>query len=98
MAVAYSGPSGMEVARRFRPEVVLCDIGLPGGMDGFAVAAAMREDAALGSPYLVALTGYGQKEDRRRARAAGFHMHLIKPVDPALLDRVLGHASERDTA
>jgi CheY-like chemotaxis protein len=57
-------------------------------MDGYEVARVLREDAALASVYLVALTGYGQKEDQRRALAAGFDQHLTKPVDYADLRRV----------
>ncbi len=76
--------------------MVLCDIGLPDGMNGFAVAQAMRNDARLQSAYLVALSGYGQREDQRRAREAGFDLHLTKPVDPALLDQVLATLSARD--
>ncbi|MGD0948879.1 MAG: response regulator [Candidatus Binatia bacterium] len=87
--LAHAGPSGVEAARRFRPQVVLCDIGLPGGMDGYEVARALRADPGLASAYLVALTGYGREEDRQRALDAGFDVHLTKPVDPARLQEVL---------
>jgi len=87
--LAYAGLSGVEAARRFRPEVVLCDIGLPGGMDGYDVARALRADPGLASAYLVALTGYGREEDQQRALDAGFDVHLTKPVDPAKLQEVL---------
>jgi len=87
--LAHAGPSGVEAARRFRPEVVLCDIGLPGGMDGYDVARALRADPGLASAYLVALTGYGREEDQQRALDAGFDVHLTKPVDPAKLQEVL---------
>jgi CheY-like chemotaxis protein len=69
--------------------VVLCDIGLPGGMDGYAVGEAMRRDPELVSVKLIALTGYGQEEDKQRARRAGFDRHLTKPVDPDALERLL---------
>ena len=83
---APDGPQGLELARTKRPEIVLIDIGLP-GMDGFEVARRMR---ALGQPVvLVALTGYGQPEDRRRTQDAGFDAHLVKPVDPADLTHAL---------
>jgi len=95
VAVAHTGAAGIEAARRFFPQVVLCDIGLPGGLDGFGVARMMRDDTALSSAYLVALTGYGQAEDRRRVEEAGFDMHLIKPVDPDVLDQVLAKVTER---
>jgi signal transduction histidine kinase/DNA-binding response OmpR family regulator len=87
--VAHTGLAGLEAVRSFRPEVVLCDIGLPGGMDGYAVARAIRHDASLREVRLIALSGYGQDEDRRRSREAGFDAHLIKPVDFLDLRRLL---------
>jgi CheY-like chemotaxis protein/two-component sensor histidine kinase len=78
---AYTGASGLEIARTFRPRVVLCDIGLPGGMSGYDVARAVRNDAELSSTYLIAVTGYGREEDHRQAEEAGFDLHLTKPVD-----------------
>jgi two-component system CheB/CheR fusion protein len=76
--VAYNGPEGLARAREFKPEVVLCDIGLP-GMDGFEVARAFRADAALKAVFLVALSGYALPEDLQRAQEAGFDRHLAKP-------------------
>jgi PAS domain S-box-containing protein len=87
--VGHAGPAGLEAAREFRPDVVLCDIGLPGGMDGYAVARAFRADPGQAGTALVALSGYGREEDRRRACEAGFDHHLTKPVDPEVLDRLL---------
>ena len=87
--VAHAGPAGLEAACTFHPEVVLCDIGLPGGMDGYAVARAIRRDPALAGVRLIALSGYGQEDDRRRSREAGFDMHLIKPIDFGELCRLL---------
>jgi signal transduction histidine kinase len=87
--VAHDGPGGLQAARAFRPQVVLCDIGLPGGMDGYAVARAIRRDPALAAVRLIALSGYGQDDDRRRSHEAGFDAHLIKPVDFANLCRLL---------
>jgi signal transduction histidine kinase len=86
--IAFSGQAGVEAARRIHPEVVLCDIGLP-GMDGYAVARALRQDPATASLHLVALSGYGQDEDRRQTREAGFDKHLTKPVNFAELEAVL---------
>ncbi len=88
--VAHAGPAGVAAARAFHPQVVLCDIGLPGGMDGYAVARAIRCDPGLRTVRLIALSGYGQEEDRRRSREAGFDAHLIKPVDFADLRRLIG--------
>jgi PAS domain S-box-containing protein len=95
VAVAHTGAAGLEAARRHRPDVVVCDIGLPGGMDGYAVARALRREPQP-PRVLIALTGYGQEEDRRRAHQAGFDLHLVKPVDPLALVRVLaGFAATR---
>ena len=87
---ASDGRSGLIAALQFRPDVVLCDIGLPLGMDGYAVARALRASEDGHRPYLVALTGYGQSEDQRLAHEAGFDRHLTKPVDLLVLERVLG--------
>jgi CheY-like chemotaxis protein len=76
--VAFNGPQGLDKARAFGPDVVLCDIGLP-GMDGYDVARAMRADPALRGARLVALTGYAAPEDVARSKEAGFDVHLAKP-------------------
>ncbi|MBX9582471.1 MAG: CHASE3 domain-containing protein [Gemmataceae bacterium] len=89
VAVAYTGPDGVELARRAAPDLVLCDIGLP-GLDGYEVARRIRDEAAGKRPVLVALTGYGEEDDRRRAREAGFDHHFTKPADPAVIERLLG--------
>jgi CheY-like chemotaxis protein len=91
--VADTGSAGLEAARRFRPQVVLCDIGLP-GMDGYAVAAELRRDPAVTPAQLIAVSGYGQEEDRRRALLSGFDVHLTKPVDPLELRRLLAVAPD----
>ncbi len=90
--VAYTGKDGLDASRRLPPQVVLCDIGLPGGMNGYDVARGLR--AELPEICLIALTGYAQEEDQRRAREAGFDLHLTKPVDPAALIRLLGEMSQ----
>jgi PAS domain S-box-containing protein len=77
---AYDGPTALDAVRARAPDVVLCDIGMP-GMDGLQVARCMREDFGLKQTLLVALTGYGQDDDRRRTQEAGFNAHLVKPVD-----------------
>lgn len=68
--------------------MVLCDIGLP-GMDGYAVARCLRDEPATRTARLVALTGYGRESDRRRTEEAGFDLHLVKPVEPLELKRLL---------
>jgi CheY-like chemotaxis protein len=87
--VAHTGAAGAEAARHFAPDLILCDIGLPGGKDGYAVARALRAGPGKGKAYLVAVTGYGQEEDQRQAFEAGFDRHLTKPVDPAVILQVL---------
>src|SRR5262249_9785373 len=76
----HDGPAALDAFPAFEPEVVLLDIGLP-KMDGYAVARALRQLPGGEKVLLVALTGYGQEEDRIRAAAAGFDHHLTKPVD-----------------
>jgi two-component system CheB/CheR fusion protein len=85
---AHDGPSALETALGFRPDVVLLDIGLP-GMDGYEVARRLRGQSELEGLFLVAMTGYGQDEDRQRTQAFGFDHHLVKPVEPRVLERLL---------
>jgi two-component system CheB/CheR fusion protein len=89
--VARDGGEGVERARAFRPEVVLCDIGLP-VMDGYAVARAIRADPATAKTFLVAVTGYTTDEDRRLAAEAGFDRHLGKPVQAERIAELVGSA------
>jgi CheY-like chemotaxis protein len=79
VATAADGPAAIAQAKAVRPEIVLLDIGLP-GMDGLEVARRMRADPDLAGTKLIALTGYGQDEDRRMSQEAGFDRHLVKPV------------------
>jgi len=88
VAVAFDGFRGIEKAREFKPNVVFCDIGLP-GMDGYEVARAFRSDAALGKVFLAALTGYASSEDQKRAAEAGFACHLAKPASLQMLEEVI---------
>ncbi|MGE5361287.1 MAG: ATP-binding protein [Bacteroidales bacterium] len=93
--VAYDGIEGIETARRFNPDVVLCDIGLP-AMNGYEVARALRADEATGSVYLVALTGYALPDDLAKAQAAGFDVHAAKPLSPDALHEILAAADGND--
>jgi PAS domain S-box-containing protein len=86
--VAHNGPEAVQVATTYRPEVVVLDIGLP-GMSGYEVARSLRQDPQFRDTLLVAVTGYGQEEDRQRSEEAGFDHHLTKPVDPDRLQLLL---------
>ncbi|MBP3954475.1 response regulator [Gemmata sp. G18] len=91
---AHDGPDALKVLATFRPQLILLDLGLP-GMSGYEVARRIRESAELQGVTLAALTGWGQEEDRRRTREAGFDHHLTKPADPGELDRIVAGAQAR---
>jgi CheY-like chemotaxis protein len=88
VSLARTGADGIAAALASCPEVVLCDIGLP-GIDGYEVARRIRADASLRQPVLVALSGYAQDEDVAAARAAGFDAHLPKPASLEKVQRIL---------
>jgi CheY-like chemotaxis protein len=88
--MAQDGPSALHLAQEFQPEVVLLDIGLP-RMDGYEVARELRKRPESAQTLLVALTGYGSEEDRRRSRKAGFDEHLIKPLSSEDLKQLFEH-------
>jgi CheY-like chemotaxis protein len=90
--VVHDGPAALRTAADFSPEVVLLDLGLP-GMDGYQVACRLREHFGRDQLLIVAITGYGQDEDRRRSQEAGCSAHLLKPIDLDALRTLLGHAS-----
>jgi two-component system CheB/CheR fusion protein len=92
---AYDGPAALVAAHAFHPDIVLLDIGLP-YMDGYEVARQLRATSELAPMRIVALTGYGQEEDRRRAVEAGFDAHLVKPADPDELQHVIGQVEKAD--
>ena len=92
--VAHDGPTGIAEAGAFRPDVVVCDLGLP-GMSGYEVASVLRAREDHRATYLVALTGFDQPGDQQRTRQAGFNRHLTKPVDTATLRRILDEAPAR---
>jgi CheY-like chemotaxis protein len=91
---AFDAEAGLAAAYRFKPDVILCDIGLP-GMDGYQIIRKIREDAELKPIYVVALTGYGRETDRNQALSAGFDLHLTKPIDWPTLTATLGRARPR---
>lgn len=86
--VAHEGRHALEVAAQFEPEIVLLDLGLP-GMDGCQLAEEMRKRACTAHALLIAVTGYGQPSDRQRSHEAGFDHHLVKPVSPEEIQRVI---------
>jgi CheY-like chemotaxis protein len=91
--VAYSAREGLEDARQQHPDVILCDIGLP-GMDGYDFAREFRADESFKDTVLVALTGYAMPEDLQRARQAGFDRHLAKPASFEKIDEMLRNLPE----
>ena len=88
------GPMAIERTLALKPDVVFLDIGLP-AMDGYQVARDLRSRAECRDTYLIALTGYGQEEDRRRSREAGFDHHLVKPADISELEAVFERLAAR---
>jgi signal transduction histidine kinase/DNA-binding response OmpR family regulator len=90
----HDGNSALKAAAEYRPEVVFLDIGLP-GLSGHEVASRIRRDLKMEDVYLIALSGYGTEEDRRKSFYAGFDSHLVKPLDPAALPGILAAAERR---
>jgi two-component system, sensor histidine kinase len=90
--LALTGPQGLEKARQFLPQVVLCDIGLP-GLDGYSVARQLRQELGSEKMFMIAVSGYGQEEDQQRARSAGFDGYLVKPISLKDLERLLAEFS-----
>ncbi|MFL6579823.1 MAG: MASE1 domain-containing protein [Burkholderiales bacterium] len=96
VATAYDGRKAIELAQQIHPDAVLLDIGLP-GMNGYEVARALRSAPQGAHTVLIAVSGYGQDEDRRRSREAGFDYHLVKPVDPARLGDIINSLGAEET-
>jgi CheY-like chemotaxis protein len=92
---AYDGPSALEAVRAYHPPIVFLDIGMP-GMDGYAVAAQIRQDPECRQVTVIALTGWGQEDDRRRTKAAGFDYHLVKPPELITVTELLSQLPASD--
>jgi CheY-like chemotaxis protein len=91
VAIALDGRAGLDQAAGFQPEIILCDIGLPGELSGYDVARILRTMPGGGGIHLVAMSGFGTPEDKARAAQAGFDTHLTKPIDPALLGPMIAN-------
>jgi DNA-binding response OmpR family regulator len=85
---AHDGEAAVSTAEAFLPDVVLLDIGLP-KLNGYEVAQRIREQAWGSSMFLIAVTGWGQDEDRQRSTEVGLNLHMVKPVEPAALEKLL---------
>ncbi len=87
--LAYDGPAALDIAAEFQPHAALLDLGLP-LMDGYEIAEQLLARSSTVMPVLIAVTGYGQLSDQERTLAAGFHAHVVKPVDLPRLMALLG--------
>src|SRR5688572_33246849 len=92
---AHDGESAVETAEAFQPQVILLDIGLP-KLNGYEVAQRIREQPWGVSMYLIAVTGWGQDEDRQRSSEVGLNVHMVKPVEPAALEQLLAGLARGD--
>jgi PAS domain S-box-containing protein len=87
--MVHSGAAALELVRAWRPDVILCDIGMP-GMDGYETCRRLRQVPGMETPLVAAVSGYGGEEDRERSKEAGFDRHLVKPIGRAALEELLG--------
>lgn len=83
------------MVKDLKPDAVICDIGLPGSMNGYDIARVIRQDEALKETFLIALSGYGQEGDKRMSRDAGFDTHLVKPMCHREFESVLRKVAEK---
>jgi CheY-like chemotaxis protein len=93
--LAHTGTEAFESAKRLKPDIVVLDIGMP-DIDGYEVAQRIRHEAWGSDIVLIAITGWGQADDKRRALAAGFDRHMTKPVDPIQLEQLFEQATRKD--
>jgi CheY-like chemotaxis protein len=89
VAIARDGPAGLSSAQTQWPHVVLLDLGLPGSLDGYQVAAQLRQQRDKRRPVIIAVTGYNEPAQRKRSYETGIDYHFTKPADPALLTELL---------
>jgi PAS domain S-box-containing protein len=94
---AHTGEEALQAAKEYRPDAILMDIGLP-GLNGYQVAERLRETPDLRDIVLIAMTGYGQEDDRQRAKQVGFDYHLVKPADPQQLQQLLAALGKKQNA
>jgi CheY-like chemotaxis protein len=94
---AHEGTGALQAAQEYKPELIFMDIGLP-GLTGHEVAERMRRELGMTETYIVALSGYGTEEDRRKSLFAGFDNHFVKPLDPSALPGILAEAERRKGA
>src|SRR6187401_1621306 len=94
---AHDGESAVATAESFLPEIVLLDIGLP-KLNGYEVAQRIREHSWGASMFLIAVTGWGQDEDRQRSSEVGLNVHMVKPVEPAALERLFAELRNNQTS
>jgi two-component system CheB/CheR fusion protein len=92
---ALDGPTALEIARDYKPDVVLLDLAMP-GMDGFEVARRLRQELGLARTWIVSLSGYGREEDQRHALEAGCDCHFLKPMNPDFLQQLLATRGNSD--
>ena len=88
VSAAHDGVEAVETARRFQPEVAFLDVGMP-RMNGYEAARLIRQQPECAGVILVALTGWGQEEDKRRSHEAGFDIHMVKPIDYAAVEKLI---------
>jgi DNA-binding response OmpR family regulator len=93
IAVAHDGRAALELARRFEPDVAVLDLGMP-RLNGLDCARAIRREPWGRSVTLVALTGWGQEDDRKRSKEAGFDHHFVKPVNPELVAKLVAASGQ----
>ena len=96
VATAHDGMEALELAKEFQPDVALLDLGMP-KLDGYEAARSIRQQSWGQGMMLVALTGWGQQEDKRRSREAGFDAHLVKPIDFGVLEKLVAGTKDKNS-